>query len=74
MRNKKKIVLVLGGIVSAFLLIALSSATAASQSSGLIRTVAGNGTAGFSGDGGPAISAAINGAEGVALDSAGILF
>ena len=43
-------------------------------SSGLIRTVAGNGSAAFSGDGGPATSAGLDGPAGVAVDSAGNLF
>jgi hypothetical protein len=37
---------------------------------GIISTVAGNGTAGFSGDGGPATSAELNFPDGVALDAA----
>jgi len=41
---------------------------------GLISTVAGNGTAGFSGDGGPATSASLNDPAGVAVDSLGNLF
>src|SRR5437016_2851788 len=41
---------------------------------GNIQTVAGNGTFGFSGDGGPAISAALSDPEGVFLDSSGNLF
>jgi sugar lactone lactonase YvrE len=41
---------------------------------GIISTVAGNGTKGFSGDGGPATSAQVNGPKGVAVDSAGNLF
>ena len=41
---------------------------------GLIATVAGNGKFKFSGDGGPATSAALNGASGVAVDSAGNVF
>jgi len=41
--------------------------------SGIVKTVAGNGTGGFSGDGGPATSAALN-PIGVATDSAGNLF
>ncbi len=42
--------------------------------SGVITTVAGNGTAGFSGDGGPATSAALYYPSDVALDSAGNLY
>jgi sugar lactone lactonase YvrE len=42
--------------------------------SGIISTVAGNGTAGFSGDGVPANSAQLNGPTGVAVDAAGNLF
>jgi sugar lactone lactonase YvrE len=45
-----------------------------SASSGIISTVAGNGTLGFSGDGGPATSAALPGPYGVAVDVAGNLF
>jgi hypothetical protein len=41
---------------------------------GTITTVAGNGTAGYSGDGGAATSAQLNGPEVVALDSAGNLY
>ena len=41
---------------------------------GLITTVAGNGTAGYSGDGGPATTAALNAPEGLAIDSAGNLY
>lgn len=43
-------------------------------STGTISTLAGNGSAGFSGDGGPASSASLTGPYSVALDSAGNLF
>jgi hypothetical protein len=41
---------------------------------GTISTLAGNGTAGFSGDGGPATSAALNSPFGVAVDAGGDVF
>ena len=44
------------------------------DTSGNISTVAGTGTAGFSGDGGPATSAQLAGPLGVAFDSSGNLF
>jgi len=44
------------------------------DTSGIIRTIAGNGTAGYSGDGGPATSAMIDIPTGLALDSAGNLY
>jgi uncharacterized protein (TIGR03437 family) len=43
-------------------------------SNGVINTVAGNGTPGFSGDAGPAISAELNQPMGVAVDSSGDIF
>jgi len=44
------------------------------DSSGLLTTVAGNGTEGFSGDDGPATNAALSGPEGMFVDSAGNIF
>jgi uncharacterized protein (TIGR03437 family) len=44
------------------------------SASGIITTVAGNGTAAFSGDGGPATSASLGGPYGVAVDAGGELF
>jgi RHS repeat-associated protein len=45
-----------------------------SASTGIITTVAGNGTAGYSGDGGLATSAELHWPQGVALDSAGDIY
>jgi sugar lactone lactonase YvrE len=50
------------------------SIRAVSASSGIITTVAGNGSFGFSGDGGQATSAQLNYPFGVAVDSAGNIF
>jgi hypothetical protein len=44
------------------------------DTSGVITTVAGDGTTGYSGDGGPATSAQLNNASDVALDSTGNLY
>lgn len=43
-------------------------------SNGVINTIAGNGTAGYSGDGGPAASAQLNSPVGVAVDNAGNVY
>jgi serine/threonine-protein kinase len=40
---------------------------------GMINTIAGNGTTGFSGDGGPAVNAALN-PVGIALGSGGLVY
>jgi uncharacterized protein (TIGR03437 family) len=45
-----------------------------SATSGAIGTVAGNGSAGYSGDGGAAAKAQLNGPQGVAVDAAGDLY
>jgi sugar lactone lactonase YvrE len=44
------------------------------QANGIISTIAGNGTAGFSGDGGSALSASLNFPKGIAYDNAGNLY
>jgi len=41
---------------------------------GIITTIAGNGKAGYSGDGGPATSAQLGGSDGLAFDAAGNLY
>ena len=41
---------------------------------GVINTIAGNGTQGYSGDGGPATSAALNAPVGIAVDNAGNVY
>ena len=44
------------------------------HATGLITTIAGNGTAGYSGDNGQATAAELNGPNGIAVDAAGDLF
>jgi uncharacterized protein (TIGR03437 family) len=44
------------------------------DTSGIMTTVAGNGTSGFSGDGGPAIAAQLQNIQGVAVDGAGNIY
>ena len=46
---------------------------AQAMTAGDIYTVAGNGTGGFSGDGGPALNAGLNRPQGVAVDAVGDL-
>ncbi len=43
-------------------------------SSGIVTTVAGTGTAGYSGDGGPAISATLNNPQGICIDAANNIY
>jgi len=45
-----------------------------SAGTGIINTIAGNGTSGYSGDGGPAISAQLNSPDGLAVDSSGNIY
>ena len=52
----------------------LSAAPAATAAPGDISTFAGTGVGGFSGDGGPATSAELNGPGGLAVDGAGSLY
>ncbi len=45
-----------------------------SAATGIITTVAGNGTAGYGGDNGPAVNAALDGPEAIAIDKSGNLY
>jgi NHL repeat-containing protein len=56
------------------MLVFLSATNGHGQSIGVINTVAGTGTPGFSGDGGPATSATLRSPLGIAVDTAGNLF
>jgi len=56
------------------MVLCLALCSQASAQSGIITTVAGNGTAGCSGDGGPATSAELNAPAGIAVDATGNLF
>src|SRR5215469_10651684 len=85
MKAKKQHV---AAVILALLLVGLSSLKASDQANpaagtnepvtalapGTITTVAGNGTSGFCGDGGPATSACLAFPEGVAVDASGNLF
>jgi DNA-binding beta-propeller fold protein YncE len=62
-RNPGAVILILGWV-----------SVSLSQSSGTISTVTGTGSCGFSGDGGPASSAKVNGPNGLATDRAGHLY
>jgi hypothetical protein len=53
---------------------ALNNLVAREDSSGDLTVVAGNGLAGYSGDGGPALNASLNAPTGIARDSAGNLY
>ena len=44
------------------------------KSTGIITTVAGDGTEGFTGDGGPATSAGLSGPRAVAVDASGSIY
>ncbi len=52
----------------------LNNRIAKINTAGIISTIAGNGTAGFSGDGGPATLAELNGPCGIGFDNSGNLF
>src|SRR5882757_2409206 len=68
----KRLTFVFGTVI--FLLLIVLSASAQMQIVPGVTTAAGNGTAGYSGDGGPATSAEVHQTEGVATDSAGNLY
>ena len=57
-----------------FFLLFLLACKQVSAQSGIIHTICGNGTAGFSGDGGPASAAQVNMPYGIALDKYGNIY
>ena len=61
-------------ILMTTLVVLACAGAATAQTIDIIETVAGNGVAGFGGDGGPATSASLNFPGLVALDAAGNLF
>jgi len=56
------------------LLVSAGSSVRSISPSGVITTIAGSGKPGYSGDGGPAVKAALNGASGVSVDPAGDVY
>ena len=74
-RNSGRPLVQLGGVLClGLVLVAGISHPAYSLPLGYINTVAGNGVAGYSGDGGPATAASLHYPTGVAMDSAGNLY
>jgi trimeric autotransporter adhesin len=59
-------------VVSLFIVVL--GCTKTNNNGGTISTVAGNGTSGFSGDGGPVVSAEINSPQGIAIDKSGNIY
>ncbi len=61
-------------VIGCFIMLFSLAATASDSTPGVISTIAGNGTQGSSGDGGPATSAQLNGIADIAVDTAGNLY
>ena len=59
---------------NAYIADSYSSQIVKADTAGTLTVVAGNGTRGYAGDGGPATSAALNGPEGVFVDATGNIF